>query len=207
MRQLELCIEYFRKLILEELKKENIICWVAGGILRDFFSNIPLTTDIDVFFPNESEFNKIENYFKSKNCELVYNNENTVRYKYKNRYFDLVKKYFPTPKETINQFDFTVSMFAVDYENVYYGETSFMDLAKKQIIINKITYPESTLFRLLKYYKKGFSICKNDLKTLVDAIKGNKTENNNTPPKNENKEEMVFSNSDAGSPPLFAGID
>ena len=59
---------------------------------------------------------------------------------YKNKTFDLVKHFFPNPNETINNFDFTVSMFAIDKDNVYHGKSSFIDLAKKQLMFNKILY-------------------------------------------------------------------
>lgn len=46
-------------------------------------------------------------------------------------------------------------MFAVDNEKIYHGETTFIDLAKRQLMINKITYPASSMSRAFRYYKKG----------------------------------------------------
>ena len=48
----------FNKLILDDMSKNNINCWIAGGVLRDYFAKDPMVTDCDVFFPNEGEFDK-----------------------------------------------------------------------------------------------------------------------------------------------------
>ena len=89
---------------------------------------------------------------------------------YKKKTFDLVKIFFKNPKETINNFDFTVSMFAVDKDNVYYDDMSFVDLSKRQLMINKITYPESTISRMNRYIRKGFYICNGELYKIIQSI-------------------------------------
>jgi hypothetical protein len=38
-------------------------------------------------------------------------------------------------------------------------------------MINKITFPASTLSRAFRYYKKGFTMCLGEIKKLIDAIK------------------------------------
>ena len=61
-------------------------------------------------------------------------------------------------------------MFAVDKEKVYYGESSFIDLSKRQLMINKISIPPSTLSRAFRYYKKGFNMCHGEMRKLVESI-------------------------------------
>lgn len=90
---------------------------------------------------------------------------------------------------------------AVDLQTVYYGETTFIDLSKKQLMINKITYPASTMSRAFRYYKKGFSMCLGEMKKLIESIQDvPKPE----PKKNdqEQNEEDVSSGDD-----FFSGID
>ena len=171
MLQITNAVERYGKLILTELSEAKIKCWIAGGALRDYFAGVEVTTDYDLFFPNESEFEKAAKYFKEKNCEVKWESENGMKIIYTGKTFDLVKKYFATPQETVDAFDFTVSMFAVDTETVYYGETTFIDLAKRQLMINKITYPASTLSRAFRYYKKGFSMCLGEMKKLAESIR------------------------------------
>lgn len=37
-------------------------------------------------------------------------------------------------------------------------------------MINKITYPASTMSRAFRYYKKGYSMCMGEMRKLVEAI-------------------------------------
>jgi hypothetical protein len=131
---------------------------------------IPVKTDYDMFFPNETEYEKAMVYFKAKECEVKWESDNGCKIKYNGHTYDLVKKFFSDPQTTIEAFDFTVSMFAVDNEKIYYGETTFIDLAKRQLMINKITYPASSLSRAFRYYKKGFTMCQGEMKKLFEAI-------------------------------------
>lgn len=61
-------------------------------------------------------------------------------------------------------------MFACDGGKIYHGDTSFIDLAKRQLMINKITYPASSMSRAFRYYEKGFRMCAGEMKKLVMAI-------------------------------------
>jgi len=203
MVQLTNAVERYNKLILNELKEVNINCWIAGGALRDYFSGVKINTDYDLFFPNEIEFEKAKVYFKSKESTIKWESDNGMKIVYNDKTFDLVKKFFPTPKETIDAFDFTVSMFAVDTENVYYGETTFIDLSKRQLIINKITYPASTMSRAFRYYKKGFSMCLGEMKKLVIAIQDMPKPEHKNDEQVQNDEDM----SSADKMDFFIGID
>lgn len=170
MIQFTNAVERYGKLILNELKEVNVKCWIAGGVLRDYFSGVDSNTDYDLFFPNVMEFEKANIYFKAKGCEVKWESDNGMKIIYEGRTFDLVKKFFNSPQETIEAFDFTVSMFAVDTERVYHGDTSFIDLAKRQLMFNKITYPASSMSRAFRYHKKGFSMCLGEIRKLIEAI-------------------------------------
>lgn len=172
MIQFDNAVDRYNKLILEELKAQHITCWLAGGAIRDYFMGVPIKTDYDIFFPYEGSYLLAAAYFKNNGAEVVWESDNGMKVKYKGKKYDLIKKFFPSPQATIDEFDFTVSMFAVDTERVYYGETSFIDLAKRQLMINKITYPASTLSRAFRYSKKGFSLCLGEMKKIIEAIQG-----------------------------------
>lgn len=183
--QFKNCVDRFGKIILNELKKNSIDCWIAGGIVRDYFSSIPLKGDFDLFFPNKEEMEKCLMFLKKSGAEVVWESDNGSKLKYNGIVIDVVKHYFKTPEECINNFDFTISMFAVDNKTVYYGKTSFIDLAKKQLMINKITYPASTMRRILKYVKNGYWICNGELRKVIESIQ--KMEIKSTNVINDNK--------------------
>jgi hypothetical protein len=202
MIQFENTVKRYNEIILDELKKAEIKCWLAGGALRDYFMGVPVKTDYDIFFPNEKEYEKARTYFKAKEAEVKWESDNGMKVKHNGKTYDLVKKFFSDPQTTIEAFDFTTSMIAVDTEKVYHGETTFIDLSKRQLMINKITYPASTLSRAFRYYKKGFTMCLGEIKKIIEAIQ--------EMPKEEKKEENTENNDDKSSGEFgafFIGID
>jgi hypothetical protein len=204
MIQLENAVSRYNKIILAELKESGIKTWIAGGALRDYFMAVKITSDYDLFFPNETEYQKAKTFFKAKNAEVKWESENGMKVRYNGKTYDLVKKFFENPQSTIDAFDFTVSMFAVDNDKVYFGETTFIDLAKRQLMINKITYPASTMSRAFRYYKKGFSMCQGEMKKLVQAIQSMPKEENNSG-ENTNAENPPSGDDSVGN--FFVGID
>jgi tRNA nucleotidyltransferase/poly(A) polymerase len=176
MIQLENAVKHFSDKILTELKEAGVTCWIGGGAIRDYFMAVPINTDYDIFFPSPAEKDKALMYLLKKGGKVLFENTNATKVLHKKRTIDIINHYFDSPQASIEAFDFTVSMFAVDTEKVYHGETSFMDLAKRQLMINKITYPPSTLYRAFKYYKKGFSMCKGEMEKIVLSLQGEKKE-------------------------------
>ena len=199
MIQFENAVSRYRKIILNDLKEANVVCWIAGGAIRDYFMGVPIVTDHDIFFPDQDNYDKAVSFFKSKDSKIVWESDKGMKVKFGKRTFDLVKFFRSNPQECINQFDFTVSMFAVDYDNVYHGETSFIDLAKRQLMINQTPFPVSTLSRAFRYYKKGFAMCQGEMKKLVEAIQ--------SMPKREETTESVEQPPSGDTSNFFVGID
>lgn len=174
------------------------MAWVAGGCVRDYFSIGKLTSDIDIFFPSEEDYKKAKAYLcesKTRNvtrtepasnpeaddkiiievidkelATVLFENDNVTKVKYRSRHFDLCRKYFPSPELSIAEFDFTVSCAAVDLGKVYTHDSFFIDLAKRQLMINKLPFPLSTMWRMQKYIKKGFYMCSGEMMKLSKAI-------------------------------------
>lgn len=176
MIQFDNAVKRFGNIILNDFTEDNIIGWVAGGSVRDHFLGKGLSTDVDLFFPNKKEFNKAYRLLIDEfGGKVVWDSDNGCKIKTPKYTFDLVKKYFEDPQKTIEAFDFTVSMFAVNSERVFFGETSFIDLAKQQLMVNKITYPASSVKRAFRYYEKGFRMCQGEMKKLIEAVQASPT--------------------------------
>jgi hypothetical protein len=165
-----LTLIHFNNLILGELRKNRINAWIAGGVLRDYFSDKPLKSDCDIFFPSLSDFDKAKNYFMYNGGKVIWESENGIKVTYKGNTFDLVKIFRPNPLETISRFDFTISRFATDGMDVYYGNNSLKDLQDRKLVINTIVNPLSTLKRVLKHYKKGFTMSAYETKKLYASL-------------------------------------
>ena len=161
---------YFNDSILNEFYSNGIDCWLAGGCIRDYFMGVK-PVDYDMYFPNETEFKKAKELLNSKGAVVKWESENGMKLETDGITLDLVKIYTPNPLETIQRFDFTACMFAVYHNELLCGNTSFSDLQNRKLVINHITYPESTLKRAFRYYTKGFTISSAEASKLYSAIK------------------------------------
>jgi hypothetical protein len=129
-----------------------------------------LKSDCDIFFPNVEEFNKAKNHFMSNGGKIIWESENGMKVTYKGNTFDLVKIFRANPLETIRRFDFTISMFATDGKDLYNGGSSLKDLQDRKLVINEVINPLSTLKRVLKHYKMGYTMSADETKKLYTAL-------------------------------------
>jgi len=190
-------------------------CW---GAVRDYFMGKFRSLDYDIFFPNEEEYEKVKQWLIDGDGEIKWDSDYGTKIIYGGHTFDLVKKFWSTPQETIEGFDFTVSMFAVDQSNVYHGESTFIDLSRRQLMFNKITYPGSSMKRAFRYYEKGFKMCGGEQTKLFMAVRYSKPDQESAPISTPNTiVDSLFRNGDASRRPMpldwntssgaFAGID
>ncbi len=202
--QIKQCIEYFRKKIFDKIDKTSAAIqfefigtagepkntqsiptknfWVAGGAVRDFFTQRSVETDIDLFFANRLDFSTVRNHWYWDDLDHLFpsvENDNVIKIITHQGKFDLVKKFFETPEKTVESFDFTVCAAAVDYDNFYYHPDFFMDLASKRLQIVSLPYPIATLARLQRYIKKGYTACNGTMLTLARGIQAVNLEDRN----------------------------
>jgi hypothetical protein len=116
------------------------------------------------------DFNKAKKHLVSKGAKVIWESENGMKVTYKGNTFDLIKIFSKNPVDTIKRFDFTISMFATDGNKVYYGNKSLKDLQDKKLVINTIVNPLSTLKRVLKHYRKGFTMSAEETKKLYSEL-------------------------------------
>jgi hypothetical protein len=189
--------EFFDKAIEDEVGiKLSKDVFVAGGAIRAFHSSSERIKDIDIFFTSEEHFAKAALEIDMESANVIVEDEKHIKIKNKKYSIDLIRTVFGNPEEIISKFDFSVCMFALDSEYFYYEENSFIDLSKKQIMINTITYPASTLLRLLKYTRKGYRICNNELYKVLKSINEHEIK---VAPEKEEEKKIGYE--------FFAGID
>jgi len=163
--------------IMEALPEGAI---VAGGYLCGLFAGEE-SKDIDIFFTcSDALVETIEaitghrtdpehvffGYETKTNIDGMFEEPN---YSKSIRVLDYINKYtqskpkiqlvksiwYDDPQHIIDTFDFTVAQFATDGKFLYANPTSFIDLSRKRLVLHRMTFPASTLRRLIKYANKG----------------------------------------------------
>lgn len=146
--------------------------WIAGGALRDYFQRKPLTSDVDVFFRSEADVEQAISSLDASGAQKIYSQERLEGYLIRGLHIQLVKRrFFPTPADTIDGFDFTVCCGAVSHDGeVVIHEDFFEDLAAQRLAIHNLNYPLGTLARLARYIEKGFKPCNGTLLRIAKSI-------------------------------------
>jgi hypothetical protein len=146
---------------------------ISGGSILSILNDEPIT-DYDIFFRNENDYKKCyELLCNDSEYENIFNGLNGNKFEHKNKTytFDLVfSLYFDNKTNLTNHFDFTICQIAVDKYGIEYSNNFEDDFKNKKLQLNNIPVPGSTLKRLAKYIKKGYTIHNDELEKLYVAI-------------------------------------
>jgi hypothetical protein len=180
-------IKFFENYIFLELPSD-VDAWVAGGALRDFFlyGCVKSGTDIDIFTTNQANYDKIVaellNYYdKQKESEFAI----TLTHKEDDdKIVQVIKKFHETPEQCISNFDLlcccafvrkawwdgqpvdSPGLVACAYGD--YVPEFFDDNYTKTLNFLKLNEnPNTTLYRIQKYIKKGYSITDENILTMI----------------------------------------
>jgi hypothetical protein len=158
--------------------------WVAGGSIRRMLAGTdPLASDFDIFFrdPDQKDawvarmeadhevLEKIENDWNTTlkvkvviSKEIISDETGEPFIVTKELTLELQAvhvDYYANPQAVIDTFDYTICQFVTDGVDLSVGQYSLWDLARKKLVIHKITYAIASMRRMLKYGKQGFGIC------------------------------------------------
>ena len=125
-------------------------------------------------------YEKFNEKYKNKNVVAFYDDQNDIT-------IELIKKkYYETPEQLLNEFDFTITQFAYYFEYsedidenwyfdyyVIYHEKFFNHLLNNKLVIEKqdLLYPFSTFERALRYTQYGYRLCKQSKINLITCIR------------------------------------
>lgn len=161
---------HFNNIILNDLKP-ICNCWIAGGSVLNYAIGKNLVSDYDLFFPNAMEHFKCLKHFMSKGGEIVYESEKGVKIKYKDNIYDLVKVYFNSVDELLDDFDITACKIAVSYEGVHLKDEVKSDIIHRELHIVNYKNPYVLFKRIIKYMSKGFSISNKEIANFIINVK------------------------------------
>ena len=160
--------------------------FIAGGVFKNIFNGEPVR-DIDMFFEKEEDYKETLKYFKeNKNYKKAYENDNCYAFIHipTKTSIELVRRFFLTPQEVIEKFDFSIVRAAyfkqeneeggINYKFMYV-DRFFEDLHQKKLVIDidfdKIPLPANTFDRAFKYQRYGYNLCRESKVKLIEALR------------------------------------
>lgn len=157
--------------------------WVAGGSVRRTLSGEKFDTDIDFFFRSEDQYKEfIEDAIglgsvlkgsNDKNTSMVFpavHGNGDVIDLPELKVQAIKFRFYDSIEEVLDSFDFTLSQFGYDGSDVYASDWALWDVARKRIVPHKITFGTSSLRRLLKYGKQGYTACAGALSEILQQV-------------------------------------
>lgn len=152
------------------LKQYN--CIIAGGAILSLFSNTEIN-DIDVYFRNKDDLADMLNNEMEGQWIAAYTKK-AFLFKYEGvKVQTIYFRYFDSPEEIFDSFDFTVCMGAFDFkkeEFVLHKDFLRHNVSKILKFNENTAYPIVSAIRVDKYKKKGFHISKAEYIKIILTI-------------------------------------
>jgi hypothetical protein len=156
--------------------------WIAGGAVRRTMTGEKLDSDFDFFFHDDLQAKaftvamsglgaaKVTQTDKATTFMLPSKTPSEGVYLAEMKVQAITFAYFPNAEAVIDSFDFTLSQFAYDGESVYVGAFSLWDVARKRLVMHRVSYAVSTVRRLMKYAAQGYTVCPGALAELLKQV-------------------------------------
>ena len=148
--------------------------WIAGGSIRRTVGGKEPDSDFDFFFASEGQLADFAAQLEKRSFIKIGETDHHVQYKGMaagaSRLIQLIRfKFYADASAVADSFDFTVCQFVFDGVTLTCGEFSLWDLGRRRLAVHRITYPLSTMRRVLKYANQGFTACPGALTTILTA--------------------------------------
>jgi hypothetical protein len=150
--------------------------WVAGGAIRRTLVGGGVgASDIDVFFSSPEQLAKCRLALEAKGAKQKRETDHNVEYVLKigdsdQRVQFIRVNFYPDAEAVIDSFDFTICQFATDGKEVVCGPYSLWDLARKRLVVHKITFAVASMRRVLKYSRQGFTVCAGSMGDFLQRV-------------------------------------
>lgn len=154
--------------------------WLAGGALRRTLMQREPESDFDFFFKDAEQLQSFAAALDRLGMEKVRETEHHLHYR--GRVGDgglpidvqcIRFAFYANADAVIDSFDFTICQFAFDGTSLTAGAYALWDLGRKRLAVNRITFPVSSMRRVLKYGSQGFKACNGCLAALLRATADN----------------------------------
>ncbi|SOC45725.1 hypothetical protein SAMN05892877_117114 [Rhizobium subbaraonis] len=147
--------------------------WLAGGAIRRTLAGMSLDSDFDFFFRSQEHAEIFEANLPGT-FRLV---KETAHHKHWRGTVEgsdlpidiqaITFKFYESAEAVIDSFDYTITMFCLDGDDLVTTPYALWDLGRKRLAVHRITYPVATMRRLLKYGKQGFTACSGCMSSIL----------------------------------------
>lgn len=154
--------------------------WLAGGALRRTLLQQEPESDFDFFFRDADQLNEFMSALKAKGLSLVRETEHHMHLRGTLEGSEIPVDiqcirfaFYTDARAVVDSFDFTICQFCFDGTTLTTGEHSLWDLGRKRLALRRLTYPVSSMRRVLKYTKQGFNACAGCLASILRETAAN----------------------------------
>jgi len=160
--------------------------WIAGGAVRRTVRGEKLDSDFDFFFASKEQEEKFTADLANMGARLLRKNDKNSLYILPSEipedmdgegvYLPEMKiqlinfTYFESAEKVIDSFDFTLCQFAYDGASLYMSDFALWDAARKKLVPTRISFAVSSLRRLMKYSRQGYTVCGGALANILQQV-------------------------------------
>lgn len=162
--------------------------WVAGGSVRRLVMGMAQDSDYDFFFRDQEQFEQFCADMKAKGARSVNENDFNITFRMPSKEAKPIgdDEFEPAGPElkvqairiafhesleaVLDSFDFSICQCGFDGDNLLFGRWSLFDLAAKRLVPGEIRYGTSTLRRIIKYTRQGYTICGGGLANILEQV-------------------------------------
>ena len=138
---------------------------LAGGAGRSLFDRSDIIQDFDLFFTSSMFVDETIKKLLDLNFECTYKCIEGKLYTFKKEDIKIqliCERFYTDDKSLLDSFDINACRFSFEYYldklSVFTFHSAIKDVMRKQITLHKVSYPNATFKRMLKYMSKGYSL-------------------------------------------------
>jgi hypothetical protein len=162
--------------------------WVAGGSVRRLVARQEQDSDFDFFFRDQAQFDAFCENMKALGGQRVNESDFNVTFRLPAAEAKPVDQdtfegggpelkiqairiaFHESLDAVLDSFDFSICQCGFDGTDLLFGQWSLFDIASKRLVPGKLRYGTSSLRRVIKYTRQGFTICGGGLADMLEQV-------------------------------------
>jgi len=152
---------------------------IAGGFIRAYYAG-EVPSDMDLYFETKDQCQEACTLLRNAEWKQVYETKEATSFTKNNKIVQVISFINGGAEEILSKFDFTVCQVAIDgieknsadeLKGILLMHNDFFEhLASRLLVFTNSSRPLSSLKRVIKYIKRGYSICDGNIIRIARAI-------------------------------------